>query len=91
MSAITFVRYGGNIYWGTVRRSRKDDALLIIHHQFKTQSRDQRGRQSRDSRTGPHSCKFTASLPGAAEGLALVMSYARHVLVELSSKGILAH
>ena len=91
MSAIMFVQYGGNRYWGTARRSRKDDALLIIRHQFETSSRDQRGRQSRDSRTGPYSCKFTASLPGAAEGLALVVPYARHVLVELSSKGVLAH
>jgi len=91
MSEITFVQYGRNTYWGTARRSRKDDALLIIRHQFETQSRDQRGRQSRDSRTGPHSCKFTASLPGAAERLAPVVPYARHVLVELSSKSILAH
>ena len=91
MSAITFARYGGNTYWGKAGRSRKDGALLIIRLQFETSSREKRGRQSRDSRTGSYSCKLTASLPGSAEGLTFVVPDARHVLVELSSKGILAH
>jgi len=73
------------------RRSREVDALLIIRHQHTTQIRKQRGGQNRDSRRPPYPCKFTASLQGAAQGLALVVPNARYVLVELPPEGIPAH
>ena len=75
----------------TARRSREVSALLIIRHQFTTQIREQRDRQSRDSRRQPYSCKFAASLQSAAQGLTLVLPNARYVLVELPPESLPAH